>query len=211
MPLIYQHSINSNTRIGLWDIQEDASFFECTALQAPQVLHPQRKLQYLSARHLLTQLYADFPLHELQVSQAGKPYLPGGQYDFSLTHAAHYAASIVSSSQRVGIDAEISSPRIFKVQHKFMHAEEMDLLDTMHTILSQQTLLTLCWSVKESLFKWYGLGHINFQDQLRILRIEGDALSGTIAARVAKGAGVEVSLHYRLFDQLVLCWAISER
>lgn len=211
MPLIYQHSINSNTRIGLWQMEEPESFFATAHMQAPPALHPQRRLQYLSARHLLTQLYADFPVHRIEVSPAGKPFLPCGTYDFSLTHAAHYAASIVSSSQRVGIDAEIASPRIFKVQHKFMHADELELLHTMHAMLPQQTLLTLCWSVKEALFKWYGLGQVNFQEHLRILRIEGDALSGTIAARVAKGAGVEVCLHYRLFDQLVLCWAISER
>jgi len=211
MPLIYQHSFNSTTKIGLWQIQEAPAFFESEHLRVPAALHPQRQLQYLSARHLLTQLYADFPLHELQVSQAGKPYLPRGEYDFSLTHAAHYAASIVSSSQRVGIDAEIASPRIFKVQHKFMHADELELLHTMHAMLPQQTLLTLCWSVKEALFKWYGLGQVNFQEHLRITHIEGNAQEGTISAFVTKEGGVALSLSYRLFDPLVLCWVATDR
>ena len=211
MPLIYQHSINSSTRIGLWQIEEPESFFATPHLQAPSTLHPQRRLQYLSARHLLTQLYADFPVHEMQVSPAGKPYLTCDTYHFSLTHASNYAASIVSSNERVGIDAEIASPRIFKVQHKFMHSDELELLHTMHAMLPQQTLLTLCWSVKEALFKWYGLGQVNFQEHLRITHIEGNAQEGTISAFVAKEGDVALSLSYRLFDPLVLCWVVTDR
>ena len=211
MPLIYQHSINSNTRIGLWQMEEPESFFATAHLQAPPALHPQRRLQYLSARHLLTQLYADFPVHLIEVSPAGKPFLPCGTYDFSMTHAADYAASIVSADQRVGIDAEIASPRIFKVQHKFMHADELELLHTMHAMLPQQTLLTLCWSVKEALFKWYGLGQVNFQEHLRITQIEGNAQEGSVSAFVAKEGGVALTLSYRLFDSLVMCWVATDR
>lgn len=211
MPLIYQHSINSSTRIGLWQIEEPESFFATPHLQAPPTLHPQRRLQYLSARHLLTQLYADFPVHAVQVSQAGKPFLPCGSYDFSMSHAANYAASIVSSNERVGIDAEIASPRIFKVQHKFMHADEMVLLDSLTALLPQQTLLTLCWSVKEALFKWYGLGQVNFQEHLRITHIDGNAQEGNVSAFVAKEGGIALSLSYGLFDPLVLCWVASDR
>lgn len=209
MPLIYQHSINSNTRLGVWHITEQENFFLSNALQVPSSMHPQRRLQYLAARYLLAELFPDFPLHAIAVSDAGKPHLPDGRFEFSISHTANYAAAIVSTEQKVGIDAEIPAPRIFKVQHKFMHPEELVLIVPFENILPLQTLLTLCWSAKEALFKWYGLGQVDFKQHLRLVQIEGDAEQGKISGEVVKSALGEVPICYALLDGLVLSWAAT--
>lgn len=210
MPLIYQHSINSNTRLGVWQITEQENFFLSNALQAPASMHPQRRLQYLAARFLLTELVPDFPIHAIAVSDAGKPHLPNGAFDFSLSHTADFAAAIVSTEQKVGIDAEIPAPRIFKVQHKFMHPEELDLIASFENILPLQTLLTICWSAKETLYKWHGVGQVDFKHHLRLLHIEGDEKKGVITAETAKSQSVRVPLTYSVFNGFVLSWAATD-
>ncbi|MFZ9718875.1 MAG: 4'-phosphopantetheinyl transferase family protein [Chitinophagaceae bacterium] len=211
MPLIYQHSINSNTRLGVWQITEQENFFLSNALQAPASMHPQRRLQYLAARFLLTELIPDFPIDAIALSDAGKPHLPNGAFDFSISHTADFAAAIVSTDAKVGIDAEIPAPRIFKVQHKFMHPEELDLIAPFENILPLQTLLTVCWSAKETLYKWHGVGQLDFKQHLRLVHLEGDEKQGIITAQIAQCNGERIPLAYSVINGFVLCWAATDR
>ena len=38
-------------------------------------------------------------------------------------------------------------------------------------ILSEQ-LLTLCWSGKEAVYKWYGLGGVDFKEHIRLRQFD---------------------------------------
>src|SRR6185436_14974648 len=110
-------------------------------------------------RYLLRYLFPDFPYDEILIADTRKPYLPGEQYHFSISHCGDYAAAIVSSTHRVGIDIEIPSDKVQRISHKFIHANEDRWLVAIQGQLQSSTseLQTILWSAKEAIFKWYSL------------------------------------------------------
>ena len=137
MPLIYQHQINENSRLGVWHITEAEGFFlERVPLQR-SITHPHKRLQHLAGRCLLTELVPDFPHDLIRIADTRKPFLANEAWHFSLSHCGDYAAAIVSSTQRVGVDVELVSDKVARVQHKFLTKEELDLVaNTEYPILS---------------------------------------------------------------------------
>src|SRR5687768_8678117 len=125
MPLIHVDQINTTTRLALWQIEEQEEFFSATIPLQRTITHPQKRLQHLAGRFLLPTLFHDFPQHEIAVADTRKPFLPNEQYHFSISHCSTYAAAIVSSTHRVGIDVEITTPRLENIRHKFLHPDEL--------------------------------------------------------------------------------------
>ncbi|MEP6514059.1 MAG: 4-phosphopantetheinyl transferase, partial [Parafilimonas sp.] len=102
MSLFYQHTINQTTRLGIWHIEEKENFFSDKIPLQQNITHPHKRLQHLAGRYLLKYLFPDFPYEEILIADTRKPYLPGEQYHFSISHCGDYAAVIVSSTDRVG-------------------------------------------------------------------------------------------------------------
>jgi phosphopantetheinyl transferase len=116
-------------------------------------------LQHLAGRFLLTELFYDFPLEEILIADTRKPYLVNEKYHFSISHFGHYAAAIVSSTNRVGVDVEKASPTIEKISHKFLSSFELDkVLEDNEGPGQQLRMLTLLWSAKESIFNGIAWG-----------------------------------------------------
>lgn len=166
MPLVYQQNINANTRLGVWHITEDENFFlEKVPLQK-DITHPHKRLQHLAGRLLLSELYEDFPIRLIQIADTRKPYLPGDAFHFSISHCGDYAAAIVSKENRVGVDIEVPQEKIEKIRHKFLEANEQELLFALQT--ENLKALTMAWSIKESMFKWYAAGKVDFREHMQI-------------------------------------------
>lgn len=169
MPLFYQHNINDTTRLGIWKIEEDEPFFAEKAPLQRTITHPHKRLQHLAARWLLQLLFPDFPYAEILIADTRKPYLADEKYLFSISHTGNYAAAIVSSTQRVGIDIEFVSPKIEAIAHKFMPVGDYGFLRQSNlTGYTPEQLLAFMWSAKESLFKWYSLGNVDFKEHLQL-------------------------------------------
>jgi hypothetical protein len=58
------------------------------------------------------------------------------------------------------------TPRIEKIKHKFLHVDELSFVHS-HGLSQQIALLTLLWSAKEAMFKWWGNGEVDFSEVLR--------------------------------------------
>jgi 4'-phosphopantetheinyl transferase EntD len=207
VPLFYQQDINEVTRLAVWEISEPESFFSQAVPPFRAITHPQKRLQHLAGRFLLPWLFADFPHASILIADTRKPYLPNEEYHFSISHCGHHAAAIVSKDQRVGIDVEMVTERIHRIRHKFLHPEE-DALVAQHP-MNATTLLTLLWSAKEALFKWWGHGEIDFSEHLRILSMP-DSWEGQLEALVQKqGFEQRLILHYRIEGALCLAWTYA--
>jgi phosphopantetheinyl transferase len=169
MPLIYQNSINDFTKIGVWHITETEVFFlQLVSLQRT-ITHPHKRLQHLAGRYLLRTLFPEFPVPLILIADTKKPYLENEAFHFSLSHCGNYAAAIVSTANRVGVDIEIPHNKIERVKHKFLSPGEETIIRHVHHDLHHA--LTQAWSIKEALFKWYGLGSVDFKDDMQILNI----------------------------------------
>lgn len=208
MPLFYQQDINLNTRLGVWKIEETEDFFLRAVPIHREITHPHKRLQHLAGRFLLPFLFPDFPHAEILIADTRKPFLPDEQYHFSISHCGNYAAAIVSRTERVGIDIEMITPRIERIKHKFLHTDELDFVHS-HDQPQQIPLLTLLWSAKEAMFKWWGNGDVDFSE---VLRTGPFALhdAGMIPATFNKNnVHVPLDIYYRMQDELSLAWVAS--
>ncbi|HET6994948.1 MAG TPA: 4'-phosphopantetheinyl transferase superfamily protein [Chitinophagaceae bacterium] len=210
MPVFFQHQINDTTRLGIWKIEETEEFFKANVPQHRDVTHPHKRLQHLAGRFLLQFLFPDFPYDLIQIADTRKPFLPDERYHFSISHCGDYAAAMVSSDKRVGVDIELVTPKIETIKNKFLSKKELltshDQLSTIDYRPDNYRVLTLLWSAKECVFKWYGDGGVDFKDHIQLRRRhEADE---TIECFFAK-TQTELSVHYRQFDHLVLAWVAS--
>lgn len=205
MPIFFQQQINDTTRLGIWKIEETEEFFKGTVPQHRDVTHPHKRLQHLAGRFLLQFLFPGFPYELIQIADTRKPFLPNEQYHFSISHCGDFAAAIVSKDSRVGIDIEIPVQKILKIQDKFLSEDEKSLFNIQIKIPDFR-LPTLLWSAKESVFKWYGDGGVDFRKEIK-LRKRHEA-NGTIDCLFSKN-NTDLIIHCRQFDHLVLAWVVS--
>jgi len=206
--LFYQQDINEHTRMGIWHIAEAEDFFLSAVPIQSGITHPHKRLQHLAGRYLLPYLFADFPYEEILIADTRKPYLPDEQYHFSISHCGDYAAAIVSSSERVGIDIEMITERVVRIKQKFLHPDELAFVNN-YPDDQQVRLLTLLWSVKEAMFKWWGRGEVDFSDVLRFAPFSFDH-KGIIPAVFRKDPfETALSVHYKMYDTISLAWINS--
>ncbi|HEY8398587.1 MAG TPA: 4'-phosphopantetheinyl transferase superfamily protein [Flavihumibacter sp.] len=212
MALFYQHNINQTTRLAIWRIDEPASFFLERVPLHNEVTHPYKRLQHLAGRYLLPFLFDDFPLEEVRVADTRKPYLPGEKYHFSISHCGNYAAAIASSTQRVGIDIELVTPRIEGIAPKFLSPAEKDFLSQWELFDQLQLeLTTLIWSSKEAVYKWHGLGGLDFKSHMQ--------LNGPIHYKSSEWLSIPFLFNYedprplqleaRIFEPLVMAYVVT--
>jgi phosphopantetheinyl transferase len=220
VPIFFQHQINDTTRLGIWKIEETEQFFLSNVPLQKEVTHPHKRLQHLAGRFLLQFLFPDFPYDLIRIADTRKPYLPGEQYHFSISHCGDYAAAIVSSTWRVGIDIERSSPRIHVIAAKFLSGSEKKYFNSDNGLLIQQwgrrgkaetDFLTFVWSAKESIFKWYGIGQVDFSDHISLqgeISIKDDD-SIEMPFIFTKNGAQQLTIQGTFIENLALTWVIS--
>lgn len=214
MPLFFLKEINTTTKLAIWKIEEMEDFFILHVPLSNSITHPHKRLQHLAGRYLLKLLYPDFPMHAIEIAETRKPFIRNEQYHFSISHSGNFAAAIVSSSFRIGIDIEMKSEKIAKIASKFLHPIEIELHQLQNIIerINQLNLnkLALLWSAKEAIYKWWGKGAIDFKEMIKIhpFTLERE---GTIKA-VFKGVSPTIPLEvdYNLFNNLCCVWVLEK-
>lgn len=204
MPLVYQQNINAHSRLGVWHIAEEENYFlERVPLQK-EITHPHKRLQHLAGRLLLSELYEDFPIRLIQIADTRKPYLPGEAFHFSISHCGDYAAAIVSRENRVGVDIEIPQDKIEKIRHKFLEKQEQELLQVLST--DPLKALTMAWSVKEAMFKWYATGKVDFREHMQINECRLADNQFTAFCTFKKEEPVALKVNGLFFNENCLTW-----
>lgn len=206
MPLVYQQNINATTKIAVWHITETEDFFLASVPVQREIHHWHKRLQHLAGRRLLKEMFPNFPVELIRVADTKKPFLEDEPFHFSISHCGDYAAAMVSSSCRVGVDVELLNEKIGLIGHKFIDEPDMAVLAT-QVPMPRQHALTLVWSVKESVFKWWGRGGVDFKEDIVILSIKGDPGQGTVSCRFKKEYNLEV--HYLFFNENFLTWVLT--
>lgn len=203
MPLVYQQNINAVTKIGVWHIAEPEDFFLRQVPLQREITHWHKRLQHLSGRLLLKELYPDFPVALIQVASTKKPFLPDEPFHFSISHCGDYAAAMVSKEWRVGVDVELKTDKIGCIIPKFLRSEESFLLPRG----AINEMATLFWSVKETVFKWHGKGGVDFKKDILIRSMAGDKEQGIVHCLFRDE--VELPVHYLHFNDNYLTWVLT--
>lgn len=207
MPLVYQQNINAVTKIGVWHIAEEEDFFLKQVPLQRTITHWHKRLQHLAGRLLLKELYPYFPVELIQIADTRKPFLENEPYHFSISHCGNYAAAMVSKEYRVGVDVELVNPKIELIQFKFMSEMELKIGNEQLAIGNRQWA-TLCWSVKESIYKWWGIGGVDFKKDIVIKTISGDAGEGIVHCVFKKDR--ELHVHFLHFNDNYLTWVLTD-
>lgn len=204
MPLIRTIQISPGSRLGVWQIGEDETFFRKRVNISPAIHHPHKRLQHFAGRYLLTELFPGFPLDSIQIMESRKPILACNSMHFSISHCGDFVAAIVSQEGAVGVDIERMNDKIEKVSHKFLSPTEREFIDPANSLAHK----TICWSAKEAVFKWYGLGQVDFKDnmQLEPFPYQQYGFMHCNFNKVDKKA--RLSLQYIIADGLCLSWTI---
>lgn len=221
MPLFYQHNINQDTKLGIWFIEEPESFFLGSVPLKRDVSHPLKRRQHLAGRYLLSYLFPDFPVQEIRIADTRQPFLAGEKYHFSISHCGNYAAAIVSTNSRVGIDIELITPRIEALAPKFLDDEEAQFFNEDYALFLEQwglrgrvfqEFLTLIWNAKEAIFKWYGRGELDFKKHMKLeggINLDGDWIK--LPFVFEKNQRVHLTVEGRIFEEksMTLAWLLT--
>ena len=217
MPVFFQHPVNESTRLGIWKIEENEEFFKGTVPEHRDVTHPHKRLQHLAGRFLLQFLFPGFPYELIQIADTRKPFLQGEQYHFSISHCGDFAAAIVSKDKRVGIDIEIPTEKVLRIQDKYLSEKEKkmfnfhpdsyrDSIFNSQLLTSDSRLPTLLWSAKESVFKWYGDGGVDFRKHIQLQKKDpGTEIINCLFTKTNQ----PLIIHYKEFEHLVMAWVVS--
>lgn len=215
MPLFYQQPIDSETKLAIWKIEEEEQFFLDHVPLQREITHPHKRRQHLAGRYLLQFLFPDFPIRLIQIADTRKPFLEDEAYHFSISHSGDFAAVIVSKSRRVGVDIEKISDQIARIRHKFVTEAETSVLndfvkETWYQRPTANEQLTLLWSCKEAVFKWYGLGNVDFRKNIMVQQISGveeDRFETML--QFQKEEAVLLQLPSIFFDNLCLSYVVT--
>ena len=211
MPLFYQHTINDTTKLAVWHITENEEFFISKVSITNNVMHPHKRRQHLAGRYLLHILHPEFPFHLIEIAESKKPLLSNGELHFSISHCGDYAAVIVSKNKPVGIDVELITPKIELVKNKFLTESELKVSATIPNIPDPMNhkVLTLFWSSKEAIYKWYGKGALSFKRNMGMDELFFENEEGFINAHFIKDERINLKIEFRFFDKLCLAWVVE--
>lgn len=212
MPLIKKYTIATNIQLAVWEISEsldelliDYTINENETAAFKSISNEGRKKQWLATRKLLFEL-TNNPDLWIAHDDNRKPILNDEQLSVSISHTSNYVAILLGENISLGIDIEKLSPRIYKIKHKFCSETENEYLADDENLLAR---LYIIWSAKESLFKMYGKGNLDFKKNLFIHPFEFNP-PGSLKAHIkCKDLDTEVELYYDQIGDHVLVYGMS--
>jgi len=169
MPLYKSISVNSQTTVKIWKIEESYDDLlkplDLKPESLERVLGMKSELHqrgFLSVRHLLRAFgYTD---QDLFYDENGKPYLKDGKY-ISITHSFTFSGVIISDKE-VGIDIEMQRDKIGIIAKKFVEYEFNYLDDSDEDYVRK---LTVIWGIKESLYKLFATPGMLFKEHFLVI------------------------------------------
>lgn len=169
MPLYKTISVNSQTTVKVWKIEESYDDLikplDLKPKSLERVLSMKSELHqrgFLSVRHLLREFgYTD---QDLYYDNNGKPHLKDGKH-ISITHSFTFSGVIVSDKE-VGIDIEKQRDKIGIIAHKFVDYE-FNYLDKNSEDYIRE--LTVIWGIKESLYKLFATPGMLFKEHFLVI------------------------------------------
>lgn len=169
MPLYKSISVNSQTTVKIWKIEESYTELITPLNLKEESLNRVNGMKsqlhqrgFLSVRHLLRAFgYTD---QDLFYDDNGKPHLKDGKH-ISITHSFTFSGVIVSDKE-VGIDIEKQRDKIAVIAKKFVDYEFEYLSEVDIDYINR---LTVIWGIKESLYKLFATPGMLFREHFLVI------------------------------------------
>jgi len=211
MPLIFHKYIKPEGELGIWKIQEDASFFaDKLDLSEKETSHINTikgnlKIEWLASRYLLHKMSGRERRGRLVKDEYGKPTLEHSEYHISLSHSNQLAA-VAAGPEIVGVDIQKIVEKMERIAPKFMNENEFASLGK-----SPLLQIHVYWGAKECLYKSYGKKRLDFKKHIIIDSFEMQREYGIISGRVVKGDFDQTyEIVYQKIDDYLLVYSIEK-
>jgi 4'-phosphopantetheinyl transferase len=205
MPLYKLEKISSQRVIAVWLITESLSEILNIAsvyiqgVKIPEYIHhPDKKIEWLASR-LALKFCCDLmniPYHGTYRTDTGQPLLVGNKAHISVSHSVEFAAIILDTDRKVGIDIEKISDKVEKVANKYLQDDERE---------STFERLTLKWSIKEAVYKVSDHNQLSLKDDIQILKV--DSTDNGKAEVLVKSNDI-IDIHYFKLEDYYVAYTI---
>lgn len=209
MPIVLENE-GSFHRLLVWEsIESLDELFELAVVDAKRKAEVRafkslnRQREVLSVRVALKKMLGD-KCPAILYNSNGKPSLADGAF-ISISHTGNLIALLVSDKKNVGVDIEMIRTSIVRLSTKFISDEEKEWVGTNPTL----DQLHLVWGAKEVLFKLYGLGHVDFKKDLKVLPFDLSKGSTLLASITKEKIKKDYVIHHELINGALLAWGVD--
>ncbi len=187
------NQINEFITIGLLDLD---------AFTTSKNLLAKREIEQQGTHYLLKHLFPSTEL-ELHYTENKKPFLKESSWFISISHSHQWLAIIKETRMNTGIDVELIREKILTIKHKFLNENEEKFC------ANNLILITFVWSVKETLYKIFGVRGIDFKKDMAVVdfKINDEKTSASISIN-NKLYTFEIGL--TKFDNYCLTYVLNE-
>lgn len=208
MSIIFIEHLKDNKIIGLWHITETLeelkskiSLFAQDEFYFTKKRTLNKKREWLASRILLQEM-SNHPW-KIAYDPFGKPLDLDQKFNLSISHSHAYSTALIDQTSCVGIDVQkMKIP--FQTGHDyFLNAAEMKWIDP-----SNNELINLIWSAKETIYKFAGIFELNFKEAITILPFDLTQPDPIFCELRTPTEIKTISVAYRLFDEYVLTYTI---
>ena len=210
MPLTDYIIANGHNRVGLWRISEDEDYFlrklplsesDKTELAA---MKGARRLEWLAARYLV-QVMTGWA-YRLIKDAFGKPHLSTSDYEISISHSAEFTAAIISK-RPIGIDIQYITPKLEQIAWRVLNETKLETLNPER----QLEHLHVYWGAKESLYKAYGKGDLDFRKNILLKPFLYSNTEGVFEGVIQKeDYKAEFDIYYKKIENYILVYAVQK-
>ena len=197
MPLKFKIE-HDTLQIGFWEITEQNEFFHTSLGFCTTKKSLLKDAQSLAGKLILTQLDSGFKVNNCDVKTSAKPGYLNNQFYFNISHSGKTAVAVLSKDKEVGIDIELCSEKIIKIQSRFLNREELQLLNQ-YSVKNHIDIVTLFWTVKEAVLKWKGDTSFDYLNDIIIDTYHPNG-EKKVTVKLKKSKKKIVDVHYFKFD-----------
>lgn len=146
-----------------------------------------REKEKLASKNLTDLLFQNTSLSH---NKYGAPVLSNGKA-ISLSHSNNFLA-LMTAKNTAAVDIQLLCPKAFKLQSKFLHEEELPLVQS-------QVDATILWCAKECLYKIHQKGNLIFSKDLRIHKVNTHKIDCSMLGKI-------YCLNYKIIEGLCVVY-----
>jgi len=217
MGLLILKKPSKGSLLGVWKIEEADDWYFTNPLLTERVQKRidayksvERKLQGIAVRVLLKTILPDEDNVDIDYDEKSKPFFVSLNYRLSITHSGNMVAVLLSDQGEVGVDIEMSSSKIERIAHKFMNEAEHEIYSNL-VGKEKMDYLHIIWGAKESMFKLYGKGSLDFRENLIIAKFDLKAEGEFIGTVDKDDKVIEVSGFYSKVGKFALIYVLESQ
>ncbi len=165
---VFKIFTEKNSKIGTWkltEIPEDLESLIFSLLTEDEkekyrsFKSISRRREWLAVRILLSEMRKSAVYTPIEYGPTCKPFLQN-EY-IGISHSRSFVAIITSLKSDVAIDIEKISSKAVRISQKFINEQEKKIFSE-HSEFD----MSLLWSIKETVYKFYGQKELSFKDKI---------------------------------------------